>query len=56
VGGHQLLLLAHRAGEAEGVRAETDQTDRRHQRQAQRDGAHHAQALALLARRKEQKR
>jgi hypothetical protein len=46
VGGHQLLLLAHRAGEAERVRAEADQPDHREQDQAQRYGAHHAQALA----------
>jgi hypothetical protein len=46
VGGHQLLLLADRAGEAERVRAEADQPDHRDQRQAQRSGRHHAQALA----------
>ncbi len=46
VRGHELLLLADRAGEAEGVRAEADQPDRREHRQAQRGGAQHAQALA----------
>jgi len=49
VGGNQLLLLADRAGEAERVRAEADQPDRRDQRQAQRGGARNAQALARLA-------
>lgn len=46
VRGNQLLLLAHRAGEAERVRAEADQPDRRDHRQAQRGGARRAQALA----------
>ena len=46
VRGHQLLLLAHCAGEAERVRAEAEQPDHRDQRQTQRDGGHHAQALA----------
>ena len=46
VRGDQLLLLADRAGEAERVRAETDQPDHSDQRQAQRGSGHHTQALA----------
>jgi len=49
VRGHQLLLLADRAGEAERVRAEADQPDHSDQRQAQRGSGHHTQALARLA-------
>jgi hypothetical protein len=56
VGCHQLLLLADRAGEAERVRAEADQSDNRDQRQAQRGGCQYAQSLAPLAWRQQQKR
>jgi hypothetical protein len=48
VGGHQLLLLADRAGEAERVRAEADQPDHRDQRQAQPRRARHTQARSRV--------
>ena len=46
VGGHQLLLLAHRADEPERVRSEADQSEHREQSQAQPGRGRHAQALA----------
>jgi hypothetical protein len=45
VGGHQLLLLAHGADEAERVRAEADQTNGREHRQAQHGAGGHTYAL-----------
>jgi hypothetical protein len=46
VSGHQLLLLADGAEEAERVRAKTDQSEGREQRQAQPGAHRHSQALA----------
>jgi processive 1,2-diacylglycerol beta-glucosyltransferase len=46
VDGHELLLLAHRAEEAERVRAEADQPHGRERRQAQPGARGHRQPLA----------
>jgi hypothetical protein len=48
VGGHELLLLTHRAEEAERVHAEADDAHRGYRRQAQHPAQRHAETLAPL--------
>jgi hypothetical protein len=56
VSGHQLLLLADGAEEAECVRAKTDQSEGREQRQAQPSAPRHSQALTRAGRREHEER
>jgi len=51
VGGHELLLLADGAEEADGVRAEADQPDHCEREQAERRARQHAHAFARARRR-----
>ena len=56
VRGHQLLLFADRAEEAEGMDAEPDHANERDRQQAQRRARRHAPALAPARRRKHEER
>jgi hypothetical protein len=56
VDGDELLLLAERTEEAEGVAAEADQRDCPQRDEAHRRGQHHPQARVAAPRRKQQKR